>query len=70
MPHVQHDYYSTLDQSNSYFMAFSLLFLSLLLKLPNDEAMVRKTPQINDLIDSVKKSNRAARAARFSGAMF
>ena len=33
VPHVQHDYFSTLGQSNSKFMALSLPFPSLMLKL-------------------------------------
>ena len=34
--HVQHDYFSSLDQSNSLFVALSLPFRSWMLKLPND----------------------------------
>ena len=34
MPHVQHAYFHSLDQSNSLLVALSLTFPSLMLKLP------------------------------------
>ena len=35
--HVQHDYFSSLNQSNNWFMALSLLLPSSFLKLPRDD---------------------------------
>ena len=45
---MQHDYFSSLDQSNSLFVALSLPFPSSMLKLSNVD-MMRPTEQINDI---------------------
>ena len=64
--HVHHDYFSSFNQSNHWFVALSLTLPSSDLKLPNlTTATSTTSPQINDLIGWMKKHNRTARAARF-----
>ena len=53
---VLHDYFSTLDQSNSQFMALSLPFPSLMLKLPNKTTSTQYTASVR--WDRLKGQNR------------
>ena len=66
VPHVQHDYFSSLNQSDHCFLVLSLPLPSSLRKLPTvTKATAMTTPEINDLIGSIRKNNCSARAARF-----
>ena len=66
VPHVQHDYFSSFNQSNNWFVAFSLPLLSSFVKLPfkkTTTATATATSQVNNMICWMSKTNCAARAA-------
>ena len=67
LPHVQHEYCSSFDQSDQWVLASRLPLPSYLLKLPLNSptaTALATRKENNDLIGSMRKNNRAARAAQ------